>query len=92
MKSQNYDKLNPRQRKILREEYIEHQNGNCYYCGAPLNGPPAPHVKRRKINRKLFPKGFFRWPIHLHHNHNNGMTIGAVHNYCNAVLWQYENE
>lgn len=24
-------------------------------------------------------------------DHKTGMTEGAVHNYCNAVMWQYEN-
>ena len=32
---------------------------------------------------------FFKWPVHLHHCHDTGMTTGAVHCYCNAVLWQY---
>jgi hypothetical protein len=40
----------------------------------------------------LFPKNFLKWPVHLHHSHDTGMTIGAVHSYCNAVLWQYHNE
>jgi hypothetical protein len=29
-------------------------------------------------------------PIHLQHDHDTGLTEGAVHAYCNAVLWQYE--
>ena len=29
-------------------------------------------------------------PIHLQHNHSTDMTEGAVHAYCNCVLWQYE--
>ena len=29
-------------------------------------------------------------PIHLQHSHNTGVTEGAVHNYCNAVMWQYD--
>jgi len=30
--------------------------------------------------------------MHLHHNHETDMTEGAVHAYCNAVLWQYEGK
>jgi len=44
------------------------------------------------IKKSLFPRGFFGYPIHLHHSHDTGMTIGAVHAHCNAVLWQYEGE
>lgn len=92
MEPKDYDKLTPNERRVLREEYVRHQGGNCYYCKAPLSGPPSMAVKKKKITPKLYPKGFFRWPVHLHHDHNTGMTIGAVHNYCNAVLWEYEGE
>ena len=44
----------------------------------------------KKINWKLFPPFFLRFPIHLQHNHDTNMTEGAVHAYCNAVMWQYE--
>ena len=71
---------------------MRHQDGKCYYCGAPLDGPPAMKVKKMKVTKSLYPTGFFRWPVHLHHSHVTGMTIGAVHNYCNAVLWEHEGE
>lgn len=32
------------------------------------------------------------YPVHLHHDHKTGLTIGAVHAKCNAVLWQYYGE
>ena len=92
MEPKNYENLNAKQRRTLREEYVKHQEGLCYYCKAPLSGPPHKDVAKKKITRKLYPEGFFRWPVHLHHSHVTGMTIGAVHNYCNAVLWEYEGE
>jgi hypothetical protein len=49
-------------------------------------------VMSKKINVDLFPPNFFKWPVHLHHDHRTGMTIGAVHCRCNAVLWQYHGE
>ena len=85
----DYNKLSSSRRKLVREKYIIKQGGLCHYCGKPLTEPP---VKDREINHDMFPKGFFNYPIHLHHNHYTGMTIGAVHAYCNAVLWQYEGE
>lgn len=88
----NYKKSSWIIRKQAREEYIALQNGLCYYCGEPLSGPPNKEVEGAYIKTKLFPEGFFQYPIHLHHDHNTGMTIGAVHSKCNAVLWQYHGE
>ena len=88
----NYNETPYNKRWMVREAYIEKQKGICHYCQAALDGDPAKHVKCRRVDKSLFPKGFFSHPIHLHHNHETGMTIGAVHAYCNAVMWQYEGE
>lgn len=88
----NYPKLNSRQRREVRLQYIEEQNGMCYYCKQPLDGDPPNRIKNKHINWKLFPPNFLKYPIHLQHNHNTGMTEGAVHAYCNAVMWQYEGK
>jgi hypothetical protein len=88
----NYDELHYTERRAVREEYIDLQGGACCHCGEALSGKPAAKVANKRVNKKLFPKTFFKWPVHLHHNHDTGMTIGAVHNYCNAVLWQYHGE
>lgn len=87
-----YSALSPSERRATREEYARRQSGMCQFCGVALAGPPASRVRNLPINRRLFPKTFFDWPVHLHHSHETGMTIGAVHNYCNAVLWQYHGE
>jgi hypothetical protein len=79
-------------RKEARQEYIKRQNGLCSHCGKLLTELPAPHIRRKTIDRSLFPANFFNWPVHLHHSHTTGLTIGAVHNLCNAVLWQYHEE
>lgn len=86
----NYKEISQTQRRLVREEYIRLQNGLCYYCNNPLDGPPTEAIKSKKINEKIFPKSMFKWPVHLHHDHNTGMTLGAVHCYCNAVMWEYE--
>lgn len=88
----NYNNLSPPERKVVRERYIEVQKGLCSHCGKPLSEKPDKSVRMMKVSKKLFPPNFFKWPVHLHHNHDTGMTIGAVHNYCNAVLWQYHGE
>lgn len=87
-----YDKLAIEEKRKVRETYVELQEGKCYYCGELLTGKASDEVMAKKINHKLFPENFFRWPVHLHHNHDTGMTIGAVHCHCNAVLWQYYGE
>lgn len=88
----NYNLLHPNDRRVVRERYVEIQNGLCSFCDMPLDGEPAKEIAEKEIDDHLFPKGFFKFPVHLHHDHVTGMTIGAVHCYCNAVLWQYHGE
>jgi hypothetical protein len=91
MTPKRYSRMNPRQRAILRGEYVEEQKGLCYYCKKPLDKVPD-DISSKPINRRLFPPNFFVWPIHLHHCHKTDLTIGAVHAKCNAILWQYLGE
>lgn len=89
---QNYDAISSYQRRKVREEYIRIQDGKCYHCKGSLNEAPPQKIICMEVNEKLFPPNFFKWPIHLHHDHDTGNTIGAIHAYCNAVLWQYHGE
>jgi len=79
-------------RKAAREEYIRQQGYKCWHCGGALDVQPPEHILEQPINQQLFPQNFFEYPVHLHHSHATGMTIGAVHAYCNAILWQYHGE
>lgn len=88
----NYTDLDWRERRACRQQYVQEQGGKCHYCKADLSGEPPAKVKAKRINWRLFPQNFRKYPVHLHHDHETGMTIGAVHNYCNAVLWQYHGE
>lgn len=88
----NYDESHWTIRRKAREEYIKRQEGKCFFCKEPLNSDPSEDVKYLWINKDLFPDNFFDHPVHLHHSHETGMTIGAVHCLCNAVLWQYHGE
>ena len=88
----NYDQLPFQQRRAVREEYVRVQNGLCAHCGTPLSGDPSMEIMEKWINDELFPENFFNHPVHLHHSHETGLTIGAVHANCNAVLWQYHGE
>ena len=88
----NYNDLQPANRRLIREEYARRQEGNCHHCGKPLSGLPSESVRHMPVTEDLFPPNFFKWPVHLHHCRKTGMTIGAVHNYCNAVLWEYFGE
>lgn len=90
-----YSQLTPERRVAVRERYVETQKGRCCHCGYSLDGSPSPVVLAMKINWNAFPgreAGFLRYPVHLHHNHKTDLTIGAVHAYCNAVLWQHHGE
>ena len=84
-----YDSLNSRQRRELKEQYVEWQDGICTFCRESLKSPAPSRVTDNKIEWRAFPPGFLNNPVHLQHDHETGMTEGAVHAYCNAVLWQY---
>ena len=85
----NYDKLTYAERREIRLQYIKEQGGYCYYCKTKLDKDPP---KYYNLDTSLFPEGFLENPVHLHHDHGTGLTIGAVHAYCNGVLWQYHGE
>lgn len=84
-----YDSLGPKEKKRVREEYIVRQGGLCMFCKSELSQFPEEKVLQKKLNMDLFPYGFLDHPIHLQHDHSTGLTEGAVHAYCNAVMWQY---
>ena len=83
----DYTIIDQRTRQKVRSKYCELQDWLCFYCGKDLHDKP---LVEKKINWNLFPENFLKHPIHLQHNHETNMTEGAVHAYCNAVLWQYE--
>ena len=87
-----YHEMHYTERWKVREAYIAQQKGLCCHCKEPLDGDPPAHIMSKPVDKTLFPKGFFNHPIHLHHSHETGLTIGAIHCYCNAVLWQYYGE
>lgn len=88
----DYRKLTRRERRRVREEYVRRQQGLCHFCRAPLDEEPSPEIRRLSVTDDLFPVGFFDYPVHLHHDHATGLTLGAVHCYCNAVLWEHYGE
>jgi hypothetical protein len=87
-----YDSLTPDQRVRVRRLYITLQNGKCQHCGEPLNGEPPIEVRSYPMAESSFPHSFFSYPIHLHHDHVTGMTVGAVHARCNAYLKRYQGK
>ena len=88
----NYTNTDPQTRKLVREIYVQKQNGLCQHCNLPLTELPVESIRKYPINASLFPKTMFIYPIHLHHSRVTGLTIGAVHAHCNAYLWQYKGE
>ncbi len=85
----NYNRLSRTDKRQVRLEYVRQQKNKCWYCEGDLNQRPPKRITDKPINWNLFPEGFLNSPIHLQHDHDTGMTEGAVHAYCNAVLWQY---
>lgn len=89
---QDYTKLDQQQRRMVRDEYRIRQDGKCHYCKCLLSDQPRSDVMAKKIRWSAFPPQFLKYQVHLHHSHETGLTIGAVHALCNAVLWQYHGE
>lgn len=93
--SQHYPSLTIKEKRLLREKYVDDQKGLCYHCGQTLCEVPTGDFTKKWINWRMFPggkDGFLKYPVHLHHDHDTGMTIGAVHAFCNAYMWQYLGE
>lgn len=88
-----YDDLTWQERRAVRQQYITEQNQKCMWCKEYIFGDPSKDVLTTNINWDLFPGGvkFLKRPIHLQHDHCTGLTEGAVHARCNAVMWQYHN-
>ena len=85
-----YDRLTWQEHRAVREEYITLQEGKCYYCKSSLDWSAPKHIRDKEIDWTLFPENFLKYPVHLQHDHDSGLTEGAVHAYCNAVMWYYE--
>ena len=92
LEPQEYSELSWQERKRLREQYIKAQDNKCFYCKENIHKDPPKRITKKSIDWDLFPEGFLKYPIHLQHDHDTDMTKGAVHAYCNALMWQYEGE
>lgn len=66
-----YDSLTPSQKTSVRKEYCKLQKGKCWYCG-------------KSLRQNMYP---VKYPVHLHHSHRTGLTLGAVHEFCNITLY-----
>jgi hypothetical protein len=88
----HYPSLSIFERRKVRDLYSSLQGGKCYHCEKALHRDPVSSVVRAKINWDNFPENFLDHPIHLHHDHDTGMTLGTVHAHCNAYLCQYLGE
>lgn len=87
----DYTKLDWRkgEKRFVREQYIREQNGRCFWCECPLDQDPPENITEKTIEWSMFPPNFLNSPVHLQHDRTTNMTEGAVHAYCNAVMWQY---
>lgn len=88
----NYDALKPHERRDARLQYMKEQDLLCAHCGASLMDEPAQEARGFLLDESSFPPDFFKHPIHLHHDHTTGLTVGAVHAHCNGLLKRYFND
>lgn len=88
----DYTNLTWQERREVRQQYYTQQKGLCYFCKESLGKKPPEWVLDHEIDWNRFPEGFLTYDVHLHHHHVTNATLGAVHSYCNAVLFQYHGE
>ena len=88
----NYTEATWQERREARNQYVVLQDSRCWFCGCSLTDKPSNKVQEAYLDMSLFPKGFLDYPVHLHHDHNTNLTIGAVHSKFNGYLWQYLGE
>jgi len=91
---QRHRDLNTDQRRKLRDEYIECSRGRCAYCEEMLDDEPHAFVRQSadQIEWDNLPgskEGFLKDPVHLHHDHETGLTLAAIHALCNAHSWHF---
>ena len=84
-----YSRMHWSDRRGVREQYIEEQGGLCMHCKESLANDPPASITDKSIDWRAFPPNFLKHPVHLQHDHDTDLTEGAVHAYCNAVLWQF---
>jgi len=88
-----YDALTWYERSLVREEYIILQKGACYWCKETLLHDTSEELKASyPLDPRYWPEEFLKHPVHLHHCHRSGLTLGATHAYCNAILAMYYGE
>ena len=87
-----YSTLSSKKRKAVREAYTCLQEGICPLCSCSLEDSPSNDALSLVLDLSRFPPNFLKYPIHLHHNHDTDLTIGAFHAHCNGVLFQYFGE
>jgi hypothetical protein len=93
----DYSSASAFERRIRREQYVADQGGRCWHCTFALDTDPPEDFREQwpiaaELDRGVFPAGFLNYPVHLHHDHDSGQSIGAVHAYCNAILWVHHGE
>ncbi len=81
-------------KRELRDEYTRSFGGRCLYCFEKLDDEPNSFVRDSADDiewddspgRK---EGFLKNPIHLHHDHETGLTLASIHALCNAHSWHF---
>lgn len=91
---QRYRDLNISQKQELRDQYVDYFRGRCVYCDRQLDDEPHKFVCQSadEIEWDALPggkEGFLKNPVHLHHDHETGLTLGPVHAQCNAHSWHF---
>lgn len=80
-----YSSLTGERKSAVKEAYICLQRDRCWLCGDDLYDPPKFLVENPNYMPLCGNQLAEHSPLHLHHDHKTGLTLGVTHAECNIL-------
>lgn len=80
-----YSSLSGERLAVVKEAYICLQRERCWLCGGNLYELPNHVVDNPNLIGLCSSQLAEQHPLHLHHNHDTGLTLGVAHAECNII-------
>ena len=81
-----YSSLSGERLSAVKEAYICLQRERCWLCGNNLYELSKYLVDNPKLMPLCGNELAERYPLHLHHDHDTGLTLGVTHAECNIII------
>lgn len=80
-----YSSLSGERLSAVKDAYICLQRERCWLCGDNLYELPKYIVDNPNYMGLCYNQLAEQTPLHLHHNHDTGLTLGVAHAECNII-------